>query len=417
MVLDDHERAGVLDEALAGAGHLQQTVVLHLLAQVAHDECLAYDGVPYLRVVVLAGAELLQLLVVVGHYLVGLAAGDEVDDVVRAEVLLDGQDGLQHGDELLLCLDLRAGVQAVVAVVAVVLLVLLAEVVEQHLPAADAGLGIGRRLLQQLPPYVLLGHGLSLHELLQLLQVLVAVEGYAEPLAAVAAGAPRLLVVALKALRYVVVYDEADVGLVDAHAEGDGGYDDVDLLHQEVVLRLCARGGVQSGVVALRLDVVGPQHVGQVLDLLSRQAVDDAALAGVLLDEAHDVLVNVLRLLPHLVVQVRTVEGRLELVGIGNAEALLDVGAHLVGGGGGEGYDGRLANLVDDGPDAAVLRPEVVAPLRDAVRLVDGVERYFHRAQELHVLLLRQRLRCHVEQLGAPGADVVLHLVDGRLVQ
>jgi hypothetical protein len=39
---------------------------------------------------------------------------------------------------------------------------------------------------------------------------------------AVAAGAAGLLVIALDALRQVEVRDEAHVGLVDAHAEGDG---------------------------------------------------------------------------------------------------------------------------------------------------------------------------------------------------
>ena len=415
VVFHHHKRAWVLDELLAGGGHLQQAVVLHLLLQVAHDERLADDGVPYLRILVFARAKLLQLIVVVGHNLVGLAASDEVDDIVGAEVLLDGQDGLEGDDQLVGCFNLRAWVQAVVAVVAVVFLILLAKVVQQHLPSAHAGLGVGRRFLQQLPPDVLLGHGFALHKLVELLQVFVAVEGDAHPLAAVAPGAPRLLVVSFQALGDVVVDDEAHVGLVDAHAEGDGGHDDVDFLHQEVILRLCACGGVQSGVVALRLDVVGAQHLGQVFHLLARETVDDAALAGVLLDESHDILVDVLGLLPHLVVEVGAVERRLELLGVDDAQVLLDVGAHLVGGGGGERNHGCRANLVDDGPDAAVLRTEVVAPLRDTVRLVDGIERHFHRAQELHVVLFRQALRRHIEQLGAPAADVGLHLVDGRL--
>ena len=49
--------------------------------------------------------------------------------------------------------------------------------------------------------------------------------------------------------------------------------------------------------------------------------------------------------------------------------------------------------------------------------LVNGIERNLHRAQELHVLVLRQRLRSHVEQFRASLHDVFLHLVNGRLVQ
>ena len=62
---------------------------------------------------------------------------------------------------------------------------------------------------------------------------------------AVAAGAAGFLVIALDVLRQIVVDDEADVGLVDAHAEGDGRADDAHLVAQEKLLVLaCARCGV-----------------------------------------------------------------------------------------------------------------------------------------------------------------------------
>ena len=186
--------------------------------------------------------------------------------------------------------------------------------------------------------------------------------------------------------------------------------------HEESVLRLRARGGVKPGVVWRGLYLVGLQYGGKLLHLLAREAVDDAALALVLLDELDDVFVHVLRLRPHLVVEVRAVEGAFKLLRANDAEALLYVGAHLVGGSGRERNDGSLANLVDYGAYAAVLRPEVVAPLGYAVSLVDGVERNLDRLQELHVVFFGERLRRYVQQLGAPGAYVGLHLVDGSLV-
>ena len=67
--------------------------------------------------------------------------------------------------------------------------------------------------------------------------------------AAVASGTAGLLVVAFDALGDVVVDDETHIGLVDAHAEGDGGHDDVHVLHEEFVLVLGADLVVQSGVV------------------------------------------------------------------------------------------------------------------------------------------------------------------------
>ena len=43
--------------------------------------------------------------------------------------------------------------------------------------------------------------------------------------------------------------DGADVGFVDAHAEGDGGDDDFELAGEEVALDALACGGVEAGVV------------------------------------------------------------------------------------------------------------------------------------------------------------------------
>ena len=99
---------------------------------------------------------------------------------------------------------------------------------------------------------------------------------------AVAAGAAGLLVVALDVLRQVEVGDEAHVGLVDAHAEGDGRDHDDAVLAQEAVLVAAAHAGVQPGVVGQRGEALVGQPGGGFLDLLARLAVDDAGVAVVL---------------------------------------------------------------------------------------------------------------------------------------
>ena len=407
----------VLQETLAGSRHLQQAVVLYLLAQIAGDECLTDDGIPNLVVFVLAFTKLLQLVVLMRNNVVGGMSAHEVNDVVLPEVLLDGKNGLEHDDESVLALALLLRMQAVVAVLAVVLVVFLTEVMQQHLTTAHTRLGIGGSLLQQLATDVLLGHGLSLHELLEFLQVLIGIEGDADALAAVAAGTSRLLIVAFEALRDVVVDDEAHIGFVDAHAKSNGGDDDVDALHQEVVLRLGTCLRVEACMIGGSLDVVGLQHGCQLLHLLSRKTIDDAALAGILLDETDDLLVDVLRLLPHLVIKVRAVEGALELNGSDDAQTLLDIGAHLIGGSSRECDDRGIADAVDGWADIAILRSEVVSPLRDTVCLVDGIERNLDALEELYILVLVQRLGSHIEQLRATFAHIVHHLLDGRLVQ
>ena len=67
------------------------------------------------------------------------------------------------------------------------------------------------------------------------------VEQHAVAREAVAPGAPDLLVVALDRARHLAVDDVAHVRLVDAHAEGDGRDDDVDLVAREGVLVSRAR--------------------------------------------------------------------------------------------------------------------------------------------------------------------------------
>ena len=76
-----------------------------------------------------------------------------------------------------------------------------------------------------------------------------AVEEHAFARQAVSAGAARFLVITLDVLGQVMVQDEPDVGLVDAHAERDGRDDDLDLVLDEEVLSPGAFRRIESGVV------------------------------------------------------------------------------------------------------------------------------------------------------------------------
>ncbi len=56
------------------------------------------------------------------------------------------------------------------------------------------------------------------------------------------------------------VHEEADVRLVDAHAEGDRGDHDPHLALHEVILRLGALVGRQARVVETRRDALAAEH-------------------------------------------------------------------------------------------------------------------------------------------------------------
>ena len=95
----------------------------------------------------------------------------------------------------------------------------------------------------------------------------------------VAAGAPGLLIIALDVLRQIVVNDEADVGLVDAHAEGDGRADHAHLIAQETLLMrravLAGRGRRGNGRPRSRPHC---RCAASALGRLAAQTVDDPAL-------------------------------------------------------------------------------------------------------------------------------------------
>ena len=81
------------------------------------------------------------------------------------------------------------------------------------------------------------------------LAVGVAVEEDGAGGQAIAAGAADLLVEGFDGGGERGVDDGADVGLVDAHAEGDGGDDDLELAGLEVALDALADAGLEAGVV------------------------------------------------------------------------------------------------------------------------------------------------------------------------
>ena len=103
---------------------------------------------------------------------------------------------------------------------------------------------------------------------------------------AVAAAAAGLLVVALDALGQVVVHHEAHVALVDAHAEGDGGDHDQDVVAGEGVLHAAALVRGQAGVVGGGRHAGRREPAGHFFGAFAAEAVDDAGLARTPVEEA-----------------------------------------------------------------------------------------------------------------------------------
>ena len=155
---------------------------------------------------------------------------------------------------------------------------------------------------------------------------------------------------------------KSHVGFIYAHTKGDGGHDDINSFHKEIILCLRAGGRIESRMIWRSLDIIGHQDSCKFLNFLPREAIDDAALVWVLLDKLNDILVYLLSLGSHLIIEVRSVERTLELISICNAETFLDIRSNLIGSSGCKGYDGSIANIINDWSDAPVFGSEVMSP-------------------------------------------------------
>lgn len=172
------------------------------------------------------------------------------------------------------------------------------------------------------------------------------------------------------------MHHEAQVGFVEAHAQRRRGDQRLDAIGEQVLLGLLAIGvlglpGVRRhGVPALaqeRGDLLGRGHGQRVDDSRARQVVQ------VLGEPGHPV--RGVRQPQHGETQALPVQGAAQNQCVGahaGAQLLRDIGRHARVGRRGRGqYRGVGREVGEHGAQAAVVRPEIVAPVGDAVRLVD----------------------------------------------
>ena len=209
--------------------------------------------------------------------------------------------------------------------------------------------------------------------------------------------------------------DEAEVGLVEAHPERRCGDERLDPVLDERRLGVQPLGGV--GAAAVGDDVVpgGPQERRQVLGAGDGERVDDAAArqVGEVLGEPAELLVRgaqaqhaeaqalaLERAAQHEHVVRRAVGTDGQLVG----DVVDDA---LVGGGGRGQHRDVRPQPRQRFADAPVVGPEVVAPVGDAVGLVDDEqpdalgERGQQAVAEVRVVEALRADQQHVDRAGA----------------
>ena len=165
------------------------------------------------------------------------------------------------------------------------------------------------------------------------------------------------------------MHDEPDVGTVDPHPERDGRHHDVDRFVQERVLVPVPRRVVQAGMIGQRADAFVGQRRCQLVDIPPRQAIDDAGLAGVAAKDCQ-------QLPPEMgarqdpIGQVGPIERADQHRRIDEAKLVADVAPDARRRRRRVGVQRDAGERLPQAGEQAVLRPEVVPPLADAVRLV-----------------------------------------------
>ncbi len=312
----------------------------------------------------------------------------------------DGRQQLLRRDEAVPCLGCFQARVAVAAGAGC-----LAEVVEQVLAAASDRLAECQHRVEMLPETGLEGavagrlvdHAALLHDVAE------SVGHPGDGCLAVAARAAGLLVVPLDGLRQVDVGDEPDVGLVDAHAERDRRDHDDAVLAEESGLVRGARLGRKARVVRQRVDPLGGEELRRLLDRLAAQRVDDAGRPYALRPDEGDELAARVGLRLDAVLDVRPVEARHEMQRVRQLQPLGHLAVGRGSRGGGEREARHTGEPLGERAQREIVGPEVVAPLRHAVRLVDRDDTELSARQEPQRGLGVQPLGRHVQQVELAG--------------
>ena len=205
------------------------------------------------------------------------------------------------------------------------------------------------------------------------MNVFIIVKRDAIAFTAVTTGTSRLLIIAFKTLRDVVVNHETHIRFVNTHSESYRSHNHVDFLHKELVLILTTCLAVETGMVRQCLDSVNLKSFSEFLNFFTAKCVNDSRFSRIVFDIFYNVFYNIFCLGSYLIIKIRTVERRLENLRIGNLEVFHDVVLHFHRGCCGKGDDRQFRiDGIDNRTQTAVLWTEVMTPFRDTMRLVDG---------------------------------------------
>ena len=259
----------------------------------------------------------------------------------------------------------------------------------------------------------------ALDEVIRDLGVLPAAQQHAVGRVKGSAGASHLLVVGHHGTGGLVMDDEGEVRFVEAHPQGRGRHQRLHLVVEQGLLQLSpARSRLAR--IGLDLKPARPKPRRHRAGVTNCQRVDDAAPRQ---------LRQPFRQPGEPLGLARKSYGlqrqrRPGQIAAGNREAgpedFHQIVHDAVVRGRGRRQQAKVGReVVDDAFDQTVVRPEVVAPIRDAVRLVDHEERYPARDLRQHLVveaLVREPLRGDEQDVHFITANGAFNLVPVLLI-
>ena len=186
---------------------------------------------------------------------------------------------------------------------------------------------------------------------------------------------------------------EAYVGFVDPHTEGDRRHHNRHVITDEPFLVPAPLIRRQTGMIGQAAKSVAVEVRREGVDGLARKTVDDPALIFKALQEVHH-LIGSARLFDHFIKEIRPVKAGLQYGGLLQSEIGNDILTDPLGGRCRDRQVYGPRKIFAQSPDLPVLRPKIMAPFRNTMRLVDGdaVDGAF--LQKSDRLGLEQGLRC-----------------------
>ena len=199
------------------------------------------------------------------------------------------------------------------------------------------------------------------------------------------------------------VRDEADVGLVDPHAERDRGADHHILGFDEGGLVGGAHRCVESGVIDAHRAAGTRERFGHLLGSGARLDIDDAGAGGAC-DQVRDLARRIVAR-GDRIADVGPVEPGDDHPVMRDAELFEDISAGMFVGRRRQRQPGDVRELVQQRAEQAIIGAEIMPPFADAMRLVDREQRDASAVQKLAEVAGRGAFGRDIEQVELAGFE------------